>query len=89
MEYQANVKISKGKISVKASGDIEFLGFRFKVKEYQVEGDLNDTLNQFSDIISSGSDSLAQQKVAEILAKTLGINKTTLDKLKKALTGKI
>jgi len=88
MKYEINLKMENGKIKSVVSADIEILGFKFKIKDQEVEGDINETLELLTKVIEGGEKDLTIFAV-EAWTKTLGIKKPIVDKLKTALKSKM
>ena len=85
MKYELNVKMDNGKVSSKCSCNMEIFGFKIKVKEYEIEGDLNDAVKMFTEILRT-SDTTAGLNVIGGVIKALGIKQVLVDDLLRAAT---
>ena len=88
MEYELNVKMEKGKVKAKATMDMEFFGFRVRIKDYEIDGDFNDLIKKLTEIIESNEKQGALIVIGN-LAKMLGVKKEAIDKLKTAFIAKM
>ena len=88
MKYELNIKMDNGKLHTKTSGEIEFLGIKFKVKEYEIIGDLNETLDKLATLLE-GTEKESGIFMLENIAQMLGLKKETVTRLKSALVSKM
>jgi hypothetical protein len=89
MKYELNLKMENGKIHSKISGDMELFGIRFKIKDYEVSGDINETLEILASIFESTSPEKGAQIVVDMLVKSLGLKEETVTRIKTALMSKM
>ena len=89
MKYEVNLKMENGKVHSKVSGDMELFGIRFKIKDYEVSGDINETLEIMASIFESNTPEEGGTIILDMITKSLGLKKETVERLKTALMSKM
>ena len=89
MKYELNCTMENGKIHSKVSGDMEVFGIRFKIKDYEVSGDINKVMEHLANIAESETPEKGASIVADLITKSLGLNKETVERLKTAFMSKM
>ena len=84
MIYEANIKVKDGKIDSKVSCEMEFMGMKVKVKDYEFSGDMNKILNEASNLLTKTDEDAGVELINNLLTM-VGVKKDTMEKFKDAI----